>query len=126
MENPTFSYLPELYDENYEIYSGEDFYVDWDDISNVFRIKFYQNEDSYNAVYDSDYNIPPNTEDPIIVYNYKYQMETDTIFANSVSNPTILYSEENGKLIDISGLHCFCRLANILFCNICTLNIQEN
>ena len=103
LENPTFSYLPELYDENYEIYSGEDFYVDWDDISNVFRIKFYQNEDSYNAVYDSDYNIPPNTEDPIIVYNYKYQMETDTIFANSVSNPTILYSEEDGKFIIYSG-----------------------
>ena len=94
LENPVFDYPVTLYDENYHEYEGDDFGVEMDDITGFFLIKFYQNNSSYNAVYDSDYNIPLDGQSLIEVYNYKYQMENAFIFTNSDINPSILYTED--------------------------------
>ena len=93
-----FASRPTLYNEKYEVYAGDDFGIERDDITGMYKIKFYLNDDTYDAVYDSDDNIQPKD-----LYLYRYQMASENIYTNSHEYHTVLYEKQDDAYTTYSG-----------------------
>ena len=101
LETMVFSTFPQLYNENYEPYTGEDFTIVANmsgDTIDGYIIQFVRDGDYSDAKYDVNYNI-----EPITVYGYTYIMDASVIYTNNDTTPTVLYVNEDGKIVSYSG-----------------------
>lgn len=99
-EDGKFSYVPTLYNSDYEIYRGTDFGVAEDVESGMYVIKFYQDGTVYDTVHDPEesHDLQPKT-----LYYFKYQMAEKTIYTNSKTNPVVLYEKNDQSFSVYTG-----------------------
>lgn len=99
-----FTFIPTLYNSDYEIYLGDSFQVIQDEVTSLYSIKFFDNDGTiHDTITDPDnpdsYNIPSKT-----IYHYQYKMEPAMIYTNNLTVPTVLYyKNDEGDYVNYSG-----------------------
>lgn len=99
-EGGNFTYVPTLYNSDYEVYSELDFGIIQNQETGFYNIVYYQDGTIYNTVHDPEesHDIQPRT-----LYCFKYQMEEETMFTNNQITPTILYEKKENTFKIYTG-----------------------